>query len=50
MPRLSSMLGRLILYGYVESLYYLDGVDFNPNTHSPIDAVSTFNRALGYAP
>ena len=44
------MPGPLILYGYVESLHYLDDVTFNPNTHSPIDAVrSTFDRALGYA-
>lgn len=45
------MPGPLILYGHVESLYYLDDVTFNSNTHGPIDAVrSTFNTALGYAP
>jgi hypothetical protein len=39
------MPGPLVLYGDVESLYYLDGVTFNPNTHGPIDAVrSTFDR------
>jgi hypothetical protein len=43
-PCLSNILGPLILYGHVESLYYLDGVTFNSNTHRLIDAVrSTFN-------
>jgi hypothetical protein len=36
---LSSILGRLMLYGHVESLYYLDDVIFNSNTHRLIDAV-----------
>ena len=36
----------------MESLYYLDDVTFNPNTHGPIDAVrSTFDTTLlGYTP
>ena len=35
------MSGPLILNDLVESLYYLEGVNFNPNTHCPIDAVRT---------
>ena len=41
---LPNILGPLILYGRVESAYYLDGFTSNPNTHGPADAVrSTFN-------
>ena len=48
---LSSVPGPLILYGHVESIYYLDNVTVNPNTHGPIDAVrSSFGTALGYTP
>jgi len=44
-PCLLGVLGRLILYGHVESLHYLDGVTFSSNTHGTIDAVrSTLNR------
>jgi len=42
--------GTVNLYDHVESVYYLDGVNFNPNIDSHIHAVRTACKgALGYA-
>ena len=47
MPYLCDTPGPVILYDHVESLYFLEAFNFNPNTHSPIHAVRIhFNGAV----
>ena len=49
MSCLLNMPGPVNLYDHVESVYYLDGVNFKPNIDSPPHAVKTACKgALGY--